>query len=172
MSREACIGSFISVDKLEQIVIGELNRLSEEYLNKEELEKNIEPGDNLQARKEQALANIAAYEKRAAELSRGIRELYMDKVKGRISAGDFAELSLDFTAERERLERLISDGHKETEELDIQIKAGENRQDIVERYTHLKHLNREMVEFLIDYISIGRRIPGTQNVPVEIHWNF
>ena len=172
VSKEACIGSFISVDKLEQIVIGELNRLSEEYLNKEELEKNIEPGGNLQARKEQALANIAAYEKRAAEMSRGIRELYMDKVKGLISAGDFAELSRDFTAERERLEKLVSEGHKETEELDIQIKAGENRQEIVERYTHLKHLNREMVEFLIDYISVGRRIPGTQNVPVEIHWNF
>ena len=30
----------------------------------------------------------------------------------------------------------------------------------------------EIVEILIDYISVGKRIPGTRNVPIEIHWNF
>lgn len=29
-----------------------------------------------------------------------------------------------------------------------------------------------MVETLIDYISVGKRIPGTKDVPIEIHWNF
>lgn len=24
----------------------------------------------------------------------------------------------------------------------------------------------------IDYISVGKRIPGTRDVPIEIHWNF
>ena len=30
----------------------------------------------------------------------------------------------------------------------------------------------ETVETLIDYILVGKRIPGTRNVPIEIHWNF
>ncbi len=172
IAKDACIGSFISVDKLEQMVIDELNRLSKEYLNKDDLEKKIEFSGNLQIQKESILKNIASYEKRVRELSKGIRELYMDKVKGLISDADYAEMSKDFTGDRNRLEELISDGRRQIEEIEGKIKAGDNRREIIERYTNLKHLNREMVEVLIDYISVGKRIPGTRSVPIEIHWNF
>lgn len=172
IAKDACIGSFISVDKLEQVVIDELNRLSKEYLNKDDLEKKIEFSGNLQIQKESILKNIASYEKRVRELSKGIRELYMDKVKGLISDADYAEMSKDFMGDRDRLEELISDGRRQIEEIEGKIKAGDNRREIIERYTNLKHLNREMVEVLIDYISVGKRIPGTRSVPIEIHWNF
>ena len=172
VAKDACIGSFISVDKLEQMVIDELNRLSEEYLNKDDLERKIEFCNNLQAQKDGILKNIATYEKRVAELSKGIRELYMDKVKGLISGADYAEMSKDFIADRDRLEKLISDGRKQIEEIDVKIEVGDNRREIIERYTNLKHLTREMVEILIDYISVGKRIPKTKDVPIEIHWNF
>ena len=43
---------------------------------------------------------------------------------------------------------------------------------VVERYVDLDHLTRDMVETLIDHIEVGKRIPGTKNVPIEIHWNF
>ena len=41
-AKDACIGSFISVDKLEKAVIDELNKLSAEYLDKDELEQNVQ----------------------------------------------------------------------------------------------------------------------------------
>ena len=44
--------------------------------------------------------------------------------------------------------------------------------EIIQRYPHVEHLTREMVEILIDYITVGKRVPGTQDVPIEIHWNF
>jgi len=172
VAKDACIGAFISVEKLEQLVIEELNRLSKEYLNKDELERKIEFCNNLQAQKDSILKNIATYEKRVAELSKGIRELYMDKVKGLISASDYAVMSKDFVDDRDRLERLIADGRRRIEELDVKLEVGDNRKEIIERYTNLKHLNREMVEILIDYISVGKRIKGTTDVPIEIHWNF
>lgn len=172
IAKDACIGSFISVDKLEQMVIDELNRLSKEYLNKDDLEKKIKFSGNLQIQKESILKNIASYEKRVRELSKGIRELYMDKVKGLISDADYAEMSKDFTGDRDRLGELISDGHRQVEEIEDKIEAGDNRREIIERYTNLKRLNREMVEILIDYISVSKRIPGTRSVPIEIHWNF
>ena len=172
VAKDACIGSFISVDKLEQMVIDELNRLSKEYLNKDDLERKIEFCNNLQVQKDSILKNIATYEKRVAELSKGIRELYMDKVKGLISGADYTEMSKDFIADRDRLEKLISDGRKQIKEIDVKIEVGDNRREIIERYTNLKHLNREMVEILIDYISVGKRIPKTKDVPIEIHWNF
>ena len=172
VAKDACIGSFISVDKLEQMVIDELNRLSKEYLNKDDLERKIEFCNDLQSQKDAILTNIAAYEKRVAELSKGIRELYMDKVKGLISASDYSVMSKDFVDDRDRLERLIADSRRRVEELDVKLEVGDNRKEIIERYTNLEHLNREMVEILIDYISVGKRIKGTTDVPIEIHWNF
>ena len=172
VAKDACIGSFISVDKLEQMVIAELNRLAAEYLDKDELEQNIEFCDNLQGQKKRLLADMSAYEKKIAEYSKGIRELYMDKVKGLISESDFVELSKDFTTEKERLEHVMIDGQKQFAEIEERIAVGDNRRELIEQYTNLEHLTREIVEILIDYIVIGKRIPGTKDVPIEIHWNF
>ena len=110
--------------------------------------------------------------KKITEYSKGIRELYMDKVKGLISESDFVELSKDFTTEKERLERVMIDGQKQLAEIEEQIAVGDNRRELIEQYTNLEHLTREIVEILIDYIVIGKRIPGTKDVPIEIHWNF
>lgn len=96
----------------------------------------------------------------------------MDKVKGLLSESDYVAMSKDFTAERDRLERVIADGEKQLSELEEKIAAGDNRREIIEQYTNLEHLNREIVETLIDYITVSSRIPGTRDVPIEIHWNF
>ena len=172
ISKEACIGSFISVDKLEQIILAELKRLSEEYLDKEELLRSIKLAGGLQEQKARTLSDIASYEKRLAEYAKGIRELYMDKVKGLITESDFAELSKDFSAEKERLERAVVDGQGQLAEIEKKIETGDNRLELIEHYLGLEHLTREIVETLIDYVSVGKRIPGTRNVPVEIHWSF
>lgn len=172
VSKDACIGSFISVEKLEGFVIDELNRLSAEYLDKDELEQNIEFCSNLQAQKARLVSDIAIYEKKIAAYSKGIRDLYIDKVKDLISANDYAEMSKDFIAERERLEHIVMDGNKQLAEIEEKILIGDNRRSLIEQYTNLDHLNREMVEILIDCITVGKRIPGTKEVPIEIHWNF
>lgn len=172
VSKNACIGAFISVDKLERTVIDEINRLSAEYLDKDELERNIDFCGNLQEQRQRLIADIEIYNKSKSEYVKGIRDIYMDKVKGLISENDFVDISKDLKNEKERLERIIADSEKQLSELDERIKIGNNRREIIDRYTNLEHLNREIVETLIDYISVGKRIPGTRNVPVEIHWNF
>lgn len=172
IAKDACIGSFIAVDKLEQLVIEELNRLSAEYLDRDELERNIEFCENLQGQKARLRTDLAVYQKKIEEYAKGIRELYMDKVRGLISEGDFAELSKGFSAERTRLERVVVETEKQLVQLEEKIAAGDNRRELIEQYTNLDHLTREVVETLIDYISVGKRIPGTRDVPIEIHWNF
>lgn len=172
IAKDACIGSFISVDKLEQLVIDELNRLSAEYLDKDELERNIEFCGNLQEQKKRILADIDTYHKKVEEFSKGIRELYMDKVKGLITEADYLEMSEEFTTDRNRMELLIADGEKQVSAIEEKMAVGDNRRELIEQYTNLEHLNREMVETLIDYVSVGKRIPGTRDVPIEIHWNF
>ena len=172
VAMDACIGSFISVDKLEQLVTDELNRLIGEYLNKEDLAKRIMFCDNLEAHKNVSLSRITAYERKAAEFSKGIRDLYMDKVKGIIAESDFVRMSEELTDERDRLERIIDDEKKKLTEIEEKMNLGDNRLELTSRYTTIEHLNRTMVEILIDHILVGKRIPGSKDVPIEIHWNF
>ena len=172
IAKGACEGAFISVDRLEKLVISEINKLSAEFLDKDILEQNVEFCNNLNAQKKRILSDISVYQKKIEEYSKGIKELYIDKVKGLISQSDFLELSKDFTTQKERLEKITADGNKQLAEIEDKILIGDNRRELIEQYTNLEHLNREIVDTLIDYISIGKRIPGTRDVPIEIHWNF
>ena len=168
VAKDACIGSFISVEMLERTVIDELNRLSAVYLDRDELERQVQFCDSLQTRKNRLADDLAAYERKLAEYSNGIRELYLDKVKGIITERDYLELSRDFSREKERLGRLAADAQKQLESLS----DGDSRRALIDRYTAPDHLTREMVEVLIDYITVGRRPAGAKAPPVVIHWNF
>ena len=100
VAKDACTGSFISVDRLEQMVIAELHRLISLYLDIDELERNAAFLPQSAKPKNRLLADQSAYEKRIAEDTRGIRELYMDKVKGILTETDFSDLIRDLSAEK------------------------------------------------------------------------
>lgn len=172
VSKDACIGSFISVPKLEQAVITELNRMSMAYLDKDELEQNVTFNNNLKEKQEALKSTISTYEKKIGEYTKGIRELYLDKVKGILSEQDYLDLSKDFVTQKERLEKLVADTQKQLDTLERKMEDGDNRRQLIEQYTNLEHLDREIVEKLIDYILVGKKDPVTKEVPIEIHWNF
>ena len=92
-------------------------------------------------------------------------QLYLDKVKGILSENDFLNLLKDFTNDRERLEKLVIETQKQLDVIERKIQTGDNRRQLIEQYTNLEHLDRETVETLIEYILVGKRIPGTNNVP-------
>ncbi len=172
VAKDSCIGSFISVDVLERLVIVELNRLSAEYLDKDLAVRNIEFCNNLQEQKSRLTSDIATFRKKIEEYSKGIRDLYMDKVKGLITEGDYRDMAQEFMDSRQHLEKVIADSEKKITEIDVKIEIGDNRRELVEQYANLKHLTREMVVELIDYIVVGKRLKGMKNAPIEIHWNF
>lgn len=172
VAKDACIGSFISVPKLEQAVITELNRLSQEYLDKDELEEKIEANQNLEGQKIKLEKEIDAYQKKIAEYGKGIRELYLDKVKSIITESEYVDFSKEFSSEKKRLEMQVIEVQKQLAIIERKMQAGDNRRQLIEQYTNLEKLDRETVEKLIDYILVGKRIPGTREIPIEIHWNF
>ena len=158
--------------KLERIVVQELNRLSAQYLDQDKLERNLEFSSSLLAQRQKVLDQRSKYQAQHEEFQTGLRELYLDKVRGILSESDFLSLSQDFSKEKELLEGKIAETNRRLEELDARIAAGDNRRELVQRYTNLEHLTREMVEALIDYILVGKRQLGENDPPVEIHWNF
>lgn len=172
ISKEACPGAFISVDKLEKIVLAELQKLCAEHLDMDALENSIECNTGLKAHRKALLLDVSASERRVVESTRCVKELYLDKVKGVITESDFLELSKEFSREKAQAEQMLQDAKRRLEEVDERLAAGEDRRAIVERYVSLDHLTREAVDVLIDYIVVGKRAPGTKTAPVEIHWNF
>lgn len=146
--------------------------MSEENLDKDELERRVEFCNNMNEQKERLNKDLTAYQKKIAEYSKGIRELYLDKVKGLITEGEYVDFSKDFSAQKDHLEKLVIETQKQLAAVEKKMKAGDSRRQLIEQYTNLKELDRATVEKLIDYIEVGKRIPGTRKVPVDIHWNF
>ena len=70
------------------------------------------------------------------------------------------------------LDQQVVECTKKLSELDERIAAGDNRRALIQQYTNPEHLTREMVDVLIDHITIGKRNMGEKNPPIEIHWNF
>ena len=153
------------------MVVSELNRFLEAYLDQEELERHMQWDTNLQKQKKRILENRNAYEKKIKEYAKAIRNLYLDKGRGILSEEDFLEMTREFTLEKRRMAGMLLQAKEELTEVEARIEAGDAK-ELMQQYINVDHLTREMVEKLVDHINVGRRIPGTRTVPVEIHWNF
>ena len=172
VSKEACPGAFIGTEKLEAYVLQELHRLSEQYLDMDLLEKTVEIESDHDNQMEELKKQLSSYEKKAEEFGRGIRDLYLDKVKGIITDAEYVEMSEDFRNEKKRMDDLIAETKSNIDALQAKIDAHESKREILEKYASADKLTREMVDELIDYIYVFKRIEGTRIVPIEIHWNF
>lgn len=172
VAQDACIGTFVPVRKVEQAVLAELKRLSNAYLDKDAITQKVEFQNDIRQKKKQVAEQLDAYQKRLSEYSKGLRDLYMDKVRGFLTEQDFTEMSKSFAADRTRVEKQIAEAEVTLEQLDQAMQNGDQRKELIDRYTDFEHLNRPMAEALIDYVRIGRREPKTPEQLIEIHWNF
>ena len=82
------MGAFISVGRLEELVLQELHRLSEQVLDREELERNLAFSNTLQAQKVQLQQQLSAFQQQGEAFTKALRELYLDKVRGVLSETD------------------------------------------------------------------------------------
>lgn len=171
-SKNSCEGSFISVKRLEKTVLEEINKMSNMYLDEEELEKEINLNQGLVIKINKMKKELMNYTKKIQEYEKGISELYLDKVKGIILSDEYAMLSKNFLNEKEKFIFLKNQTEEEILHLETKIESQDERKKIIEKYTNLTSLNREIVEKLIDCIYIGKKDPVTREVPIEIHWNF
>ena len=129
--------------------------------------------DNLQEQKARLLSDIAVYEKRLQTIQKVFGSFTWIRVKGLISESDYCGKCLKILPQTATVwSVLLLTVKSSLAEIEEKIAAGDNRRELIEQYTNLEHLTREIVETLIDYISVGKRIPGTRDVPIEIHWNF
>ena len=169
--KDACIGAFISVEKLERKVLEEINELAALYIDEGELADQMQLARNLHAQRPKLESELAAYAKKLAEASEGVKGLYIYKVKGVISESEFLELCADLRCEKKRMEGLVAKAQQRLAALD-ELACLENGDKIACKYMSLPALNREAVDMLIDRVSIGRRDAQTGVLRVEVYWKF
>lgn len=103
--------------------------------------------------------------------SQALKTLYLDKVSGIVSEGQFVELNEGFLKEKSWLEQRLG---KIDEELERREQPRQQA-DLMERARDLLKLEtvpRELVVGLIDRIDIGERNPDTGEQEVKITWKF
>lgn len=172
VSHDACVGSYINIDKLEQKVLDELNKMSNELINTDEVSENIEWNTALNEQKLKVIKEISEYQHKIDEYTKGMRDMYMDKVKGVITAIDYQEFSKDVKSEKERLEMQVIKSQELLNSIEKKIESSENKIELLERYRNMEYLTREAVETLIDHITVGKRDKETNTQQIEVFWNF
>ena len=97
--------------------------------------------------------------------SEAMAKLYLHRAEGSISEADFSDTLKRISSEKQRLMLSAASDAAELK----QISPSSTREDIP---VLLNALDNAAAETLIEHIYIGRRYPGSWEVPVEIHWSF
>lgn len=171
-SKDACIGAFISVEKLEQIVIERLQILCNEMLDCDEIEKGIEFQNQTSDKIKKAQCLIAQYDDKIESCNLALKNLYLDKVKGVITDIEYVQFASDFKKDKETYQNLINEQEKNVQLLQEKMAHQESKKDIILSYTNVTSLTHDMVDTLIDGIYVGKRDKETKEQKIEIHWNF
>ena len=172
VAKDTCIGSFIYVDKLEEIVLGEMRKINDQFLDKKRLEDEIviqeTPLENIEKWKQQCRHQ----RHRMDQMNTAIKNLYLDKVKGDIDVELFQVLYRELDAEKENAKEEIRQLEQKIQKDQFQSSGLRAKREVVQEYVNPSKLNRALVEQLIDYIEVSRRDPVTKMINIEIHWNF
>lgn len=162
-----CTRHSIRLDKLEELVSDRIRYYVQTYYKLEPLDIQPKRDARRDALEQEQKALKAQLEKR----SQALKTLYLDKVSGILTDGQFTDLNHSFLEEKARMEQRLS---KIEAELSDQEKP-QQQADLMERAKELLKLEtvpRELVVALVDKIEIGERNPDTGEQQVRITWKF
>ena len=172
VAKDACIGSFIYVDKLEQMVLEEMGKINLKFLDEKRLEDEVviqeDPGEDIEKWKQQCIRQ----RQRREQIETAIKNLYLDKVKGDIDGDQFQVLYHGLDSDREKAKVSLRQLEQKIEHVQSRSGVQRSKHDVIREYVNPSKLSRPMVEQLIDHIEVSRRDPETKRIKIEIHWNF
>ena len=172
LSHDSCIGGYISLRKLERIVLAQLYVMSGELLDEDLLEKGIDPFPEIELLKNTLIQEISQLERKIESHQVLMKELYLQKLRKQISENEYIDSIRNLSNEKATNENRINELKSQLAEVGTAINLTEGKKALIEQYKGCKKLTKEMVAELIDYIEIGKKDPVTKYTPVIIHWNF
>ena len=109
-------------------------------------------------------------------INKAIKELYLNKVSGKIDEGLFEDLNSSFLSDKKtkqtellNLEKQISNLEEKKNKSELMKKQ---KEEIINKFKDFKYLDYNIVNQFIDYIEIGEKNKKANSQDVIIHWNF
>ena len=167
---------YVRVDFLEQVVLGEIRRLTkyaglyEDDFLKEVIGHSRQAEETERRLKEKELKSLLA---RDDELDGLFERIYEDNVSGKLSDDRFAKMSRRYEEEQKELSEKIKKLRYEIEKQSSRATSTDMFVSIVRKYTRARKLTPRMLNELIEKIEVfnAEKIDGEWVQRLRIHYN-
>ena len=175
--RGTCTGThYIRVDFLEQVILGEIRRLTKFVSQYETQFAKLMMGFTQQAmaaERKQVQLELSKAKARDRELDTLFEKLYEDNVAGKISDERFVRMSKKYEAEQAELRNTIKALRADIERIDGKAATADMFISSVRKYTRARKLTPRMLNELIDKIEVhqAEKVDGIWRQRLTIHYN-
>ena len=167
---------YVRVDFLEQVVLGEIRRLTkyaglyEDDFLKEVIGHSRQAEETERRLKEKELKSLLA---RDDELDGLFERIYEDNVSGKLSDDRFAKMSRRYEEEQKELSEKIKKLRTEIEKQSSRATSTDMFVSIVRKYTRVRKLTPRMLNELVEKIEVynAEKIDGEWVQRLRIHYN-
>ena len=176
-NRGSCTSThYVRVDFLEQVVLGEIRRLTkyaglyEDDFLKEVIGHSRQAEETERRLKEKELKSLLA---RDDELDGLFERIYEDNVSGKLSDDRFAKMSRRYEEEQKELSEKIKKLRSEIEKQSSRATSTDMFVSIVRKYTRARKLTPRMLNELVEKIEVynAEKIDGEWVQRLRIHYN-
>ena len=167
---------YVRVDFLEQVVLGEIRRLTkyaglyEDDFLKEVIGHSRQAEETERRLKEKELKSLLA---RDDELDGLFERIYEDNVSGKLSDDRFAKMSRRYEEDQKELSEKIKKLRSEIEKQSSRATSTDMFVSIVRKYTRARKLTPRMLNELVEKIEVynAEKIDGEWVQRLRIHYN-
>ena len=176
-NRGSCTSThYVRVDFLEQVVLGEIRRLTkfaslyEDEFLKAVIGHSQQTAEIDRKLKEKELKALIA---RDEELDGVFERIYEDNVSGKLSDDRFAKMSRRYEDEQKELAEKIKKLRSEIEKQSSQAMTTDMFISLVQKYTRARKLTPRMLNELVEKIEVyhAEKIDGVWEQRLRIHYN-
>ena len=176
-NRGSCTSThYVRVDFLEQVVLGEIRRLTkfaslyEDEFLKAVIGHSQQAAETDRKLKEKELKTLLA---RDEELDGLFERIYEDNVSGKLSDDRFAKMSRRYEDEQKELAEKIKKLRSEIEKQSSQAMTTDMFISLVRKYTRARKLTPRMLNELVEKIEVyhAEKIDGVWEQRLRIHYN-
>lgn len=176
-NRGSCTSThYVRVDFLEQVVLGEIRRLTKfASLYEDEFLKAVIGHSQQAAETDRKLKEkeLKALLSRDEELDGLFERIYEDNVSGKLSDDRFAKMSRRYEDEQKELAEKIKKLRSEIEKQSSQAMTTDMFISLVRKYTRARKLTPRMLNELVEKIEVyhAEKIDGVWEQRLRIHYN-
>ena len=167
---------YVRVDFLEQVVLGEIHRLTKFASKYERQFAEAVMGHSqkaAQSERQSMQKEIYALQARDKELDTLFERIYEDNVSGKISDERFARMSIKYEEEQKELTERLKELKAKLEKFASQSVTADMFISTVRKYTRAKKLTQQMLNELIQKIEVfnAEKVEGVWQQRLIIHYN-